>query len=74
VRDSVGIVINGERYERPPGESVLDALRAVGVDLPAICHDERVAPSGACRLCLVRAAGIAKPVTALPPSRKTGPS
>ena len=64
VRDSAGVVINGQRYERPDGESVLDALRAAGIDLPAICHDERIAPSGACRLCLVRVAGVAKPVTA----------
>jgi formate dehydrogenase major subunit len=48
------VVINRKPYLLPEGGSVLDALRAVGIRLPALCHDDRVAPSGACRLCLVR--------------------
>jgi NADH dehydrogenase/NADH:ubiquinone oxidoreductase subunit G len=56
--------INHIRRELPEGRSILDALRAIGQRLPTLCHDDRVAPSGACRLCRVHVAGLAKPVTA----------
>ncbi|MGH8637694.1 MAG: 2Fe-2S iron-sulfur cluster-binding protein, partial [Burkholderiales bacterium] len=42
----------------------MDALHAVGVRVPALCHDERLVPSGACRLCLVRITDVARPVAA----------
>ena len=58
------VVINGRPYELPEAGSVLDALYSVGIRLPALCHDERVAPSGACRLCLMRLKGAAKLVPA----------
>ncbi|MGH9258025.1 MAG: formate dehydrogenase subunit alpha [Vicinamibacterales bacterium] len=45
--------INRQPYEFPAAWSVLDGLRAAGIHLPAMCHDERIIPSGACRLCLV---------------------
>jgi formate dehydrogenase major subunit len=56
--------INDTPYERPEGGSILDALRTAGIHLPTLCHDERVAPAGSCRTCLVRVAGLPKPVTA----------
>ena len=43
---------------------MLEAARTVGVDIPAICADDRLAPSGACRLCLVMVEGQGRPVTA----------
>jgi formate dehydrogenase major subunit len=56
--------INGTPHELPDGCSILDALRAVGINLPALCHDDRLAPSGACRICLVHVDGYEKPVPA----------
>jgi len=41
-----------------------DALDAAGVHLPTLCHDDRLAPSGNCRLCLVRIKGLTRPVPA----------
>jgi formate dehydrogenase major subunit len=58
------VVINRQPHELLAGGSVLDGLRAVGIQVPALCQDERMAPSGACRLCLVHVAGLAHPVTA----------
>ena len=58
------VVINRRPHELSDGGSILDALRTVGIRLPALCHDERVAPSGACRLCLVRVKESAMPVAA----------
>ncbi|MDF0376561.1 formate dehydrogenase subunit alpha [Streptomyces sp. KA12] len=39
------------------GASLLDAVRAVGTELPTLCHDDRLRPAGSCRTCLVRADG-----------------
>lgn len=60
----LNIVVDGERHECPEGASVLQVLRAFGVHLPALCHDERLAPTGACRLCLVHVKGLDRAVTA----------
>jgi len=58
------VTIDGRPYEVPDGGSVLGAVRAARVRLPTLCHDPRLAPSGVCRLCLVRIAGVARAVTA----------
>ena len=57
-------VLNGRDVSLPDAPSLADALRAIGVHLPALCHDERLEPTGACRLCLVRLNGAARPVPA----------
>jgi formate dehydrogenase major subunit len=58
------IVVNRTSYTVPAEGSVLDALRWLGVRLPALCHDDRLTPTGACRLCLVHVTGWPKPVAA----------
>jgi formate dehydrogenase major subunit len=52
------------RVELQDGGSVLLALRSAGVHVPALCHDDRMAPSGACRTCLVNVKGLTRLVTA----------
>lgn len=44
--------------------TLLDALRAVDAEVPHLCHDDRIAPIGACRMCLVELAGHPRPVAA----------
>jgi formate dehydrogenase major subunit len=63
-RPVVSVVINGQRVDVPDGTTVLHALRLAAVHVPALCHDDRVAPLGACRTCLVRVAGWPKLVPA----------
>ena len=58
------VVLNGHDVTLPDAPSLADALRTVGVHLPALCHDERLEPTGACRLCLVRINGLQRPVPA----------
>jgi formate dehydrogenase major subunit len=43
--------------------TVLDALRSAAVDVPHLCHDDRLEPYGACRLCVVEVEGEVLPVT-----------
>src|SRR5437868_3697606 len=45
--------INGISGEFEDGLSILDAARSIGIDIPTLCHDDRIAPAGACRMCLV---------------------
>ena len=42
---------------------MLEAAQQVGIDVPTLCHDSRLKPFGACRLCIVEIAGMRKPVT-----------
>jgi formate dehydrogenase major subunit len=57
-------IINGQPKEFTEGISVLEALSSVGIELPTLCHDERLKPIGSCRLCLVQVEGRPRPITA----------
>ena len=61
---TVVITINGVRHECPRGATVLDVLRETEDDVPHLCHDDRIAPAGACRLCLVDVQGCPRPLAA----------
>ena len=45
--------IDGVEVDVEPGTTVLQAARAAGREIPTLCFDERLAPFGACRVCLV---------------------
>lgn len=47
------MTIDGRSVEIRPGETVLDAARRLGVEIPVLCHEDRVDPMGSCRMCLV---------------------
>ncbi|MFZ5787733.1 MAG: molybdopterin-dependent oxidoreductase, partial [Acidobacteriota bacterium] len=53
-REPVTITVNGRPVEVPLGTSLLDALRSNGVQVPTLCHDDRLTPYGGCRLCVVQ--------------------
>jgi len=45
--------IDGREVEVRPGETILTALRRLGLDVPTLCHRPGLEPEGGCRLCLV---------------------
>lgn len=51
--ETIKLEIDGQQVEIEKGKTLLDAARKAGVDIPTLCHDDRLAPYGACRLCLV---------------------
>ena len=51
------LTINDQEVMAAPGETVLHVARRLGVDIPTLCHDDRLEPYGACRLCLVEIEG-----------------
>ena len=51
------LVIDGNEVDVRPGETILHAARRIGIDIPTLCHDDRLDPAAACRLCLVEVEG-----------------
>lgn len=53
----VKVNINGLSYEVSKDSTVLQACRQAGIDIPTLCHDDRLEPHAACRLCIVEVEG-----------------
>ena len=51
--ESITITLNGVEVSGYEGATILDLAGESGVYIPTLCHDQNLAPTGACRLCLV---------------------
>ena len=49
----VNITIDGKKLQAQPGQTVLQAAQAAGIDIPTLCDHPALQSYGACRLCLV---------------------
>jgi formate dehydrogenase alpha subunit len=49
----INIRIDGKDYETKEGNTVLQAAHEHGFDIPHLCFDPRLTPTGGCRLCVV---------------------
>jgi bidirectional [NiFe] hydrogenase diaphorase subunit len=47
--------IDGKEVKAREGMTVLEAAQSVGISIPTLCHHEKLAPFGACRMCIVEA-------------------
>lgn len=56
VRAVIYLNIDGKEVKGYKGQTILDIARENGIDIPTLCHDERVKPYGACGLCVVETA------------------
>ncbi len=54
------LTIDGKAVSAGEHQTVLEAARDAGIEIPTLCHLEGVADVGACRLCLVEVTGIAR--------------
>jgi predicted molibdopterin-dependent oxidoreductase YjgC len=59
---AVNMTINGRDVVARKGQTILEAARDAGVNIPTLCHDPRLEPYGACRLCLVEVEGARGPM------------
>lgn len=50
----VKATIDGIAIEVEPGTTVLQAAKQAGINIPTLCYDSRLAPFGACRMCVVQ--------------------
>ena len=46
------IILNGKELAFVPGQTILELAEANGIEIPTLCHDERIEPYGACGLCV----------------------
>lgn len=58
------VSVDGVEVEVAAGATLLDAARAAGRWVPTVCFDERQAPFGACRVCMVGVEGAPGPLPA----------
>jgi len=47
--------IDGKEVRAKEGTTLLEAAQSAGVSIPTLCHHEKLAPFGACRMCIVEA-------------------
>ncbi|MFH1417318.1 MAG: 2Fe-2S iron-sulfur cluster-binding protein, partial [Planctomycetota bacterium] len=51
------VVIDNREVDVPQGSTLLDAARALGLDVPALCWREGCRPNTSCMVCLMKIAG-----------------
>jgi len=49
----ISFILDGQKLEVEEGKTVLEAAQQYGVKIPTLCHDPRLKPTAACRLCLI---------------------
>ena len=59
-RIMLSITINGRRLSAAPEQTILDAARAAGIDIPTLCWYPTLPIVGNCRICLVSVEGQPK--------------
>jgi predicted molibdopterin-dependent oxidoreductase YjgC len=57
LRRTVDLEIDGVAVRAREGETILDACRRQGLDLPTLCYGETLTPVNACRVCMVEVEG-----------------
>lgn len=64
----ISFTLNREKAEAEAGSTILEAAQQNGIEIPTLCHDPRLKPTTACRLCLVEVEGArgAMPACATP--------
>jgi predicted molibdopterin-dependent oxidoreductase YjgC len=57
LRRQVELSVDGEAVTALEGDTILDVLKARGVDTPTLCYLETLAPVNVCRVCVVELEG-----------------
>ncbi len=61
----IKMTINGQEIQAQSGQTILEAALQNGIEIPHLCHEQRLEPVGACRMCqVVLGEGDYKPVLA----------
>jgi formate dehydrogenase major subunit len=53
----VTLTIDNRPVTVPAGTSVWNAAKSLGIDIPVLCHHEKMRPVGVCRMCVVDTGG-----------------
>lgn len=57
MRKQVTLTIDSLSVTVPLGTTILHAARTVGIEIPTLCHEDGIKPSGNCRICVVEVDG-----------------
>jgi NADH-quinone oxidoreductase subunit G len=60
---NITVTVDGKKVEVAMGSTILDATKAAGARVPTLCHDNKLHPFGACRVCLVEVEGTPRKFT-----------
>lgn len=60
----VNLTINGSSLTVQDGQTVLQAAREAGIQIPTLCDHPDLTPIGGCRLCVVEVKGARTPIAA----------
>jgi len=55
--NQIKLKIDGTEVAVERGKTILEAAQSAGIRIPTLCHDRRLVPFGACRLCVVQHKG-----------------
>jgi formate dehydrogenase major subunit len=55
----ISVTINGEQVQAEEGQTILQACRVLGIEIPTLCYEPKLAPYSACRICTVEVEGQA---------------
>lgn len=53
----VALVIDGKEVKALPGQSLIEAARISGINIPSLCYDGRMEHIASCRMCVVEVEG-----------------
>jgi predicted molibdopterin-dependent oxidoreductase YjgC len=56
-KQKIRLTIDDIPVEVEGGKTILEAAQSAGIRIPSLCHDRRLIPFGACRLCMVEEKG-----------------
>ncbi len=59
----ITVTVDGKAVKVKAGATILDAAKAAGSRIPTLCHDNKLHPFGACRICLVELEGTPRKFT-----------
>jgi len=51
--EKITIEIDGKKIQAKPDTTILQNAREAGIEIPTLCNEERLAPYGGCRMCMV---------------------
>ncbi len=60
---TITVTVDGKKVKVPQGATILEAANAAGSRVPTLCHDNKLHPFGACRICIVEVEGTPRRFT-----------
>jgi heterodisulfide reductase subunit A len=57
----ISLTLDNQPVEVEDGQTLLDAAKALGIEVPTLCAHRAVPPAGACRICVVEVTGGGRP-------------